>query len=473
MEDEPDDLRRCRGGSLVVLADVGVGFVEELLVGVQFVFEERAAEFLLNESLALRGALPVGEADLFHDVVNVGHDALDGLAASARAAGALGAKLSGAGLGGAVFLRAGSLAMYQCSFTDNHAVAGSGDDTGTSLQALAQGKGGAVFIFAYDTAHKAPLYLDLLKAQSWSSNTAPDQVESSTYDNDDYYIAQEDFPAVEPIMQKRIWERFSAGTGPVFLTYRDEPAVNALVAKLVQTPPRHDFTAPDGIRHTVWRIPGGAEWVAAFGRVPCLYIADGHHRAASAARVARLRRSRHPRHTGAEDYNWFLCVIFPAGELKILPYNRHVLDLHGATPAAFLAQVKVTFGLAANAAPSPTAGGRVSMYLGGKWYGLRCPVDSQADPVSRLDVSVLQDKLLAPLLGIDDPRTSKRIDFVGGIRGPGELVKRVDAHGGVAFSMYPTTVAQLMAIADAGQIMPPKSTWFEPKLRSGLFVHTF
>jgi uncharacterized protein (DUF1015 family) len=271
----------------------------------------------------------------------------------------------------------------------------------------------------------------------------------------------------------RLIDTISAGTGPVFLTYRDEPAVNTLVAKLVQTPPRHDFTAPDGIRHTVWRIPGGAEWVAAFGKVPCLYIADGHHRAASAARVARLRRARNPQHTGTEDYNWFLCVIFPAGELKILPYNRHVLDLHGATPAAFLAKVKATFGLEENAAPSPTAGGRVSMYLGGKWYRLRCPADPQADPVSRLDVSVLQDKLLTPLLGIDDPRTSKRIDFVGGIRGTGELVKRVDAQGGVAFSMYPTTVAQLMAIADAGQIMPPKSTWFEPKLRSGLFVHTF
>ena len=271
----------------------------------------------------------------------------------------------------------------------------------------------------------------------------------------------------------RLIDTISAGTGPVFLTYRDEPAVNALVAQLVQTPPRHDFTAPDGIRHTMWRIPGGTEWVAAFGRVPCLYIADGHHRAASAARVARLRRARNPRHTGTEDYNWFLCVIFPAGELKILPYNRHVLDLHGATPADFRAKVKATFGLEEGAEPSPTAVGRVSMYLGGKWYGLRCPVDPQADPVSRLDVSVLQDQLLAPLLGIDDPRTSKRIDFVGGIRGTGELVKRVDAQGGVAFSMYPTTVAQLMAIADAGQIMPPKSTWFEPKLRSGLFVHTF
>jgi uncharacterized protein (DUF1015 family) len=203
------------------------------------------------------------------------------------------------------------------------------------------------------------------------------------------------------------------------------------------------------------------------------YIADGHHRAASAARVARLRRERNPKHTGAEDYNWFLCVLFPASELKILPYNRIVFDLNGRAPADFLAKVKAEFGLEENAPPSPTTSGRVSMYLGGKWHGLRCPVDPKADPVARLDVSVLQDKLLAPLLGIDDPRTSKRVDFVGGIRGPDELVKRVNADGGVAFSMYPVTVAQLMDIADAGQIMPPKSTWFEPKLRSGLFIHTF
>jgi uncharacterized protein (DUF1015 family) len=203
------------------------------------------------------------------------------------------------------------------------------------------------------------------------------------------------------------------------------------------------------------------------------YIADGHHRAASAARVARLRRERNPRHTGTEDYNWFLCVLFPASELKILPYNRIVFDLNGHSPADFLAKVKATFGHAEDALPSPTTVGQVSMYFGGKWHGLRCPAEAKADPVARLDVSVLQDKLLAPLLGIDDPRTSKRVDFVGGIRGPDELVKRVNADGGVAFSMYPVTLAQLMDIADAGQIMPPKSTWFEPKLRSGLFVHTF
>lgn len=271
----------------------------------------------------------------------------------------------------------------------------------------------------------------------------------------------------------RLIDTLSADTGPVFLTYRDNAEINALVAALVKTAPQHDFTAPDGIRHTAWRIPGGEAWVKAFGSVPVSYIADGHHRAASAARVARLRRERNPKHTGQEDYNWFLCVLFPAAELKILPYNRIVFDLNGNTPEQFLAKVKATFGLIETVSPTPNQGSCVSMYFAGKWYGLKCPIDPNADPVSRLDVSVLQEKLLAPVLGIDDPRTSKRIDFVGGIRGTAELVKRVDANGGVAFSMYPTTVPQLMDIADAGQIMPPKSTWFEPKLRSGLFIHTF
>ncbi len=271
----------------------------------------------------------------------------------------------------------------------------------------------------------------------------------------------------------KLIDTLSADTGPVFLTYRDAAAVTALVDAKTKEKPLHDFVAPDGIRHTVWRIADTAAWTQAFGGVPVTYIADGHHRAASAARVARLRRERNEKHTGAEEYNWFLCVLFPASELKILPYNRIVPDLHGRSPAEFLAAVKAGFGLTENAAPTPTKIGDVSMYLGGKWYGLKCPVDPKADPVGRLDVSVLQDRLLAPLLGIDDPRTNKRIDFVGGIRGPGELVKRVDAEGGVAFSLYPVTLQQLMDIADAGQIMPPKSTWFEPKLRSGLFIHTF
>jgi len=272
----------------------------------------------------------------------------------------------------------------------------------------------------------------------------------------------------------KLIDTLSANTGPVFLTYRDEAVVTALVNAKVKEQPLHDFTAPDGIQHTVWRVTGGEEWITAFGRVPFTYIADGHHRAASAARVARLRRERNAQHTGAEDYNWFLCVLFPASELKILPYNRIVLDLNGLPPADLLAKVKTIFGgVTENAAPTPTTIGQASMYLAGKWYGLRCAVDPQADPVGRLDVSVLQDKLLAPVLGIADVRTSKRIDFVGGIRGTAELVKRIDADGGVAFSMFPVTLGQLMDISDAGQIMPPKSTWFEPKLRSGLFIHTF
>ena len=271
----------------------------------------------------------------------------------------------------------------------------------------------------------------------------------------------------------KLIDTLGAQTGPVFTAYRDDAAVTALVNAKTREKPLHDFTAPDGVRHTVWRIPGGAEWVKAFAAVPATYIADGHHRAASAARVARLRRERNPKHTGNEEYNWFLNVLFPASELKILPYNRIVTDLNGLSPADFLAQVKSRFGLEENAAPSPGEVGRVSMYLGGKWHGLRVKPDANADPVSRLDVSVLQDKLLAPVLGIEDVRTSKRIDFVGGIRGTAELEKRVNTEGGVAFSMYPVTLTQLMDIADAGQIMPPKSTWFEPKLRSGFFVHTF
>ncbi len=271
----------------------------------------------------------------------------------------------------------------------------------------------------------------------------------------------------------RLIDTIGAQTGPVFLTYRDNADVTALVDAKVRERPRHDFTAPDGIRHTAWRIEGGADWVQAFGQVPCTYIADGHHRAASAARVARLRRERNPRHDGTEDYNWFLCVLFPASELQILPYNRVVPDLNGRTLKSFLAELRTRGDVVECGASVPAGAGRVGMYVSGKWHELRLPVDPQADPAARLDVSVLQDKVLAPILGIEDPRTSKRIEFVGGIRGTGELVRQVDAHGGVAFSLHPLTVTQLMDIADAGQIMPPKSTWFEPKLRSGLFIHTF
>jgi uncharacterized protein (DUF1015 family) len=191
-------------------------------------------------------------------------------------------------------------------------------------------------------------------------------------------------------------------------------------------------------------------------------------------RVGRERRARNPDHTGKEDYNWFLAVLFPASQLRILPYNRAVKDLNGHTAESLLAAAGKAFRSSDNVGHAPDKPGDIRVYLAGHWHGLAWEPAANADPISRLDVSALQERLLAPILGIDDPRTSKRIEFIGGIRGPEELVKLVDSgKAQVAFSMYPTTVDQLMDIADAGQIMPPKSTWFEPKLRSGLFVHTF
>jgi uncharacterized protein (DUF1015 family) len=272
----------------------------------------------------------------------------------------------------------------------------------------------------------------------------------------------------------RLIGTISANTGPVFLTYRDSATIDALVDEARRSAPLYDFLAPDGIQHTVWRIAGGTEVVKAFAQVPVSYVADGHHRTASAARVGRERREANPAHTGTEEYNWFLAVLFPASQLQILPYNRAVKDLNGHTKEAFLDAVGQVFTVKTNGSPTPQKPGEVRMYLDGAWYDLAWQPAANADPISQLDVTGLQDRLLAPLLGIDDPRTSKRIDFIGGIRGTDELVKLVDSgKAAVAFSMYPTTVEQLMAIADANQIMPPKSTWFEPKLRSGLFIHTF
>jgi len=265
----------------------------------------------------------------------------------------------------------------------------------------------------------------------------------------------------------------NANSGPVFLTYRDRAELDELVARVQAGAPLYDFTAADGIRHTVWRVEGeNSVWTEAFRRVPLAYVADGHHRAAAAFRSGKQRRAANPHHTGKEEYNWFLAVLFPANQLRILPYNRCVADLNGQTPAAFLERVKSVFRTEVAAGAEPSGPREVRMYLGKVWYKLTWD-EFSADPVGRLDVSVLQDRLLAPVLGIDDPRTNTRISFVGGIRGTAELVKRVDGgRDAVAFSMYPTTVPQMMDIADAGQIMPPKSTWFEPKLRSGLLVHT-
>ena len=266
-------------------------------------------------------------------------------------------------------------------------------------------------------------------------------------------------------------------TGPAFFTYRDDAAIDAFVAEYTQNPALFDFTAPDGIHHWLWRLPedASAKLEKMFEKLPCFYIADGHHRSAAAARTAAECAPNNPAHTGEEDYNFFLAVAFPAGQLAILAYNRVVKSLNGHTPAELLAALDEKFTVEPAADGKAEKAGSFKMYLDGKWYNLTPKFDTaNLDVIARLDVSVLQDNVLAPILGIDDPRTSDRIDFVGGIRGIGELEKRVDSgECKVAFSMYPTSVDQLMDIADAGGIMPPKSTWFEPKLRDGLVSHNF
>jgi uncharacterized protein (DUF1015 family) len=274
----------------------------------------------------------------------------------------------------------------------------------------------------------------------------------------------------------RLVDALSANTGPIFLTYQEDTAVDGIVEELMKGEPVCDFVADDGIGHVLWRVPGveGGGLIEAFGAVPLSYVADGHHRSASAFRVANARREANPDHDGTEDYNWFLCVLFPANQLKILAYNRTVKDLNGMDAAALLETLGGEFELAETAEKVPPVPGEVRMYLAGQWYSLKWEADADADPVSALDVSVLQERVLEPVLGIGDPRIDDRIAFIGGIRGSEELERLVDAgEAAVAFAVYPVSVEELMAIADAGQIMAPKCTWFEPKLRSGLFVHTF
>ena len=271
----------------------------------------------------------------------------------------------------------------------------------------------------------------------------------------------------------------NAHTGPIFMTYRNRPEIGNIISEICKNDaPIYDFTAEDGVTHTVWKIDDEALVCAlthAFEKVPNLYIADGHHRNASAAAVAKLRKESNPQHTGDEGYNYYLSVLFPDDELNILDYNRLVKDLAGMTEDEFLAEVEKVFSVTPakdkdDAKPKEPA--TFGMYLGGKWYRLKPLHPLEDDCIKSLDVSVLQDRLLTPILGIGDIRTDARIDFVGGIRGLGELERRVDnGEMTVAFAMYPTSLAQLMQIADENKIMPPKSTWFEPKLRSGLLIH--
>lgn len=268
-----------------------------------------------------------------------------------------------------------------------------------------------------------------------------------------------------------------AQTGPIFLAYRGSKVLAELVNEVVAGMPLYDFIAEDGIAHKVWRV-GKTEVIlkleAAFQDIPSTYIADGHHRAASAVKVGLKRRRENPSHTGKEAYNYFLSVLFPDDQLMIMPYNRVVKDLNGLEKKAFLKAVSENFTLIQSEldAVTPEAKGSYGMYLDGVWYRLTAkPEIMSRSPVKGLDVSILQDHLLGPILGIGDPRTDKRIDFIGGIRGPSELERRVKEDMAVAFAMYPTSIAELFQVADADLLMPPKSTWFEPKLRSGLFVH--
>jgi len=267
-----------------------------------------------------------------------------------------------------------------------------------------------------------------------------------------------------------------AQPGLVFLTFRDDAATADLLSDLGTGKPLYDFVDENKVRHVAWRVTGAraGDVVEAFAKVPSAYIADGHHRAASAFRAAKGFREANPRHTGNETYNWFPACIFPASSLRILPYNRVVKDLKGLLPEEFIAKLGTICSLTPSAIPAPDQPGNISLYLNKKWYGLKFEIPPEAGPIARLDVSILQDRVLAPILGIDDPRLDNRIDFVGGIRGTKELEKLVDSGAfAVAFSMHPTTLEQLMEISDTGQIMPPKSTWFEPKLRSGLFVYSY
>lgn len=268
-----------------------------------------------------------------------------------------------------------------------------------------------------------------------------------------------------------------AQTGPIFLAYRANAVINEVVRKVKQTAPEYDFTSPDGITHRVWKIDAAddiAQIGEAFAKIDQIYIADGHHRAASAVKVGLKRRSEHPDYEGTEEFNFFLSVLFPDEELYIMDYNRVIRDFNGMTSEEFLDKMCELFHVSELRSEDkhPAQKGVFSMYLDEKWY--QCSFreeDRNDDPVDGLDVSLLQNLLFAPVLGITDPKTDARIDFVGGIRGTKELERRCHEDAVAAFAMYPTSIGELFAVADAGLLMPPKSTWFEPKLRSGLFIH--
>ena len=273
-------------------------------------------------------------------------------------------------------------------------------------------------------------------------------------------------------------DALDAQTGPIFLAYRDREELRELIGRNLKKEALYDFTSEDGITHRVFVVEDAADTEkirTLFGEMDAIYIADGHHRCASAVKVGQKRRAEHPGYTGQEEFNYFLSVLFPDSELKIMDYNRVVRDLNGLSKEQFLHRISQSFSLEeVETEPVRPAGkGQIGMFLDNTWYLLSAKDEIKSkDPVKGLDVSILQDYLLAPVLGIGDPKTDKRIDFVGGIRGLHELERRVRTDMAVAFAMYPTSISELFDVADAGLLMPPKSTWFEPKLRSGLFIHS-
>lgn len=276
-------------------------------------------------------------------------------------------------------------------------------------------------------------------------------------------------------------EAVKAHVGPIFLTYTPNTTVKTVISKIISAEPVNDFTSEDGIHHSLWVVDSVNDvqtiCTAFQNEIPCTYIADGHHRAASAAKVGKKLQAQNPSHTGNEEYNFFLSVLFPADELAIMDYNRVVKDLNGFDKNELLGKLSEKFTLAPIDASDakPARLHDFAMYLDGQWYRLTAKADSYTnDPIGILDVTILQNNVLAPLLGIADPRIDTRIDFVGGIRGLKQLAKRVDSgEMAVAFALYPVSLQQLMDIADSGNVMPPKSTWFEPKLRDGLVSHLF
>lgn len=271
----------------------------------------------------------------------------------------------------------------------------------------------------------------------------------------------------------------SAQTGPIFLTHRPDAELHRITERIKRGEALYDFTSPDGVRHQVWKIedPDVIENISRlYARIPHLYIADGHHRAASAVKVGLARRAADPGFSGTEEYNFFLCVLFPSDELKIYGYDRVVTDKNGYTFDSFLDKIKDSFDITRiGAGPyRPADKGQFGIYADGVWYQAQAhPSLMSDDPVRGLDVSILQDRILEPILGIRDPKTDPRIRFVGEIKGSDALEYAADSSGGIAFSMHPTSMEELLRIADSGRLMPPKSTWFEPKLRSGLFIHCF